>query len=87
MRRHLLQGLLDLLAGIDARRVVVAEVVDVGGPLQRPDLIGCAVQKGQARVAAGHHQRYIVSAGDGEHDAGQSVLLEPYLDIGVCIGP
>src|SRR3984885_532708 len=52
VRRHLLQRLLDLLAGIDAGGIEVTEVIDVGRHIQRVDVLGRTVQEGKARVAA-----------------------------------
>ena len=45
IRRHLSQSLLDLLTGIDAGRVEVAEVIDVGRNIEGVDVLGRAVQE------------------------------------------
>ena len=45
------------------------------------------MQERQAGVAARHHQRHVVRGGDRIDDAGERVLLQPDLDVGVGVGP
>src|SRR5207244_12189805 len=50
VRREFAQRLLDLLPGVDAGGIEVAEMVDVSRNVKLVDVLGRAVQEGQARV-------------------------------------
>src|SRR5258706_11106016 len=86
-RRYLPQRLLDLLAGIDAGGVEVAEVVDVGRDVEAVDVLGGAVKERQARVATGDHQRDVKLPRDRIDDAGERVLFQPNLNVSVDVVP
>src|SRR5258708_37680988 len=58
MTRAPTPGLLDLLPGVDAGGVIVAEMVDVDWAGKIVDVFGGTVQERQARIPARHHQRH-----------------------------
>src|SRR5262245_3039151 len=73
--RKLAQRLLDLLASIDAGRVEVAKVVDVGRDNEFVDGFGRAVEQREAGIAARHHQRDIIHGCHGIENTGQRILF------------
>jgi hypothetical protein len=85
--REFTQRLLDLLAGTDTARVMVAQVINEGRFIDGGYIRTGAVQKREGREAARDHQWHVVFRGDRRDDTGERVLLEPQLDIDVDVGP
>ena len=85
--RELAQGMLDLVGGIPAARVVIAEVQDHHRLGELAHVARRLVEVGEAGVAAADHQRDVVARGHRHQDAGQRVLLEPDLGIQIQVRP
>jgi hypothetical protein len=62
-------------------------MINVGRDVEVVNGFGCAVQKREAGITACHHRRHIVHTGDGQHDAGERIVFQPDLDVGVGIRP
>ena len=75
---ELAQLLLRVARDVDPGRVVVPEVVDVGGPVGR-EVLRRRVEERETRVAPGHHERDVPGLGDGVEDARERLLLQPDL--------
>src|SRR5262249_9688933 len=86
-RRQLAQRLFDLLAGIEAGRVVVTEVVHIRRHVEVADVLGGAMQERVRGIAARHHQGHVVHLGDWVHHAGKRVLLQPNFNVTVGLCP
>ena len=85
--REFPQGLLDLLAGVDARWIEVAKMINEDRPVFGLHVLGRLAEKRKAGVASRDHERDVVLGGYGQEYARESVLFEPYLDVGIRRSP
>ena len=78
---------IDLVSSVDAGRVKVPTMIDVGWLFQTGDIFGSTVQERQRSVATRDHQRHIKLARDGLDHAGKRIFLKPDFDIRWNIRP
>src|ERR1700730_1359377 len=87
VRCELPQRLLNLMIGVDARRVEVAKMIDVDRSIFELHIFGGLTQKRQARVALRHHERHVILGCYWRNHARERVFFKPNFDVAIGAGP
>lgn len=78
---------LDLVGGIPAARIEIAQMVDNGRTSDLIDGLASRMKKRQARISSGDHKRHVVFVRHVVDDACERIFFQPYFDVTFGAGP